>query len=889
MLGPHRVVWVPGVFRQHRGKSMSQESQLFTGQVLDGRYKIYSFLGQGAQGEVYRADDMHLGKFVALKVLNGSVGADRLRLQLEARVAQEVSHPNVCRVHDLGEYGEHTYLSMEYVDGESLGSILRRQVGGLSQQEKLSIAYQLCAGLQAIHNAGVVHRDLKPTNVLIGGQGRVVISDFGLADIGSGAPDPRSGTWRYMAPEQLSGEGVSARSDLYALGVVLFELFSGQHPFKARFPDELIEEQLRVPVFPPGFDREIERVISLCLLPDPEDRPESALAVGELLPGEIEQILHPLGEPSRPENLLVVPHGEISRRAAWCYLLSIGSVLALLALLGGQAQVASLSSLAESPPVLEKLAKDVLAEVGREQPDWDSMSGFSYNQQAVEELAQRSSGPIRWSQLAGGRSDPVDFWYRQSPAALLPLENGRILAADDDPPASVPGMAMVRLDVHGRLRHFRAIADALPAPAQEPPDWTALVPPLFEAAGVDFASFTERIPTDPPSGEGRVVASPWMVWEGPDPLAPEQTLRVEALAIGDRLVSFELGPAEQPRPPPASGSDFSRILGHIGHWVAGLWFAATLGLTLLWTGRNLRRRQADTKTALRLMILLLVVRGVVWLLGAHHLHGLDGVLIFRAHLAWALFDGALAWVTYIALEPLVRRHWPERLASWARLVRGRFGDPLVGRDMLIGLLCGLGAVLLQRLYAMVPVWSGQTGPRPDLLRNLLWQRGSGFDTFQAELEALRGLRHALAIQVYVLERAILVAFCVVVGVLILRTLLPRRWMALLAALVLLPIVWYPAGAGHPLLDLLMAVLATALWLWVLVRFGFLAVVVTTTTAWLLSCHPLTLDFDSWYFNGSAAVLLTIVLGAAYGFWVSLAGRSMFPELDVVPDLGDQAG
>ncbi len=868
------------------------DSQLVPDQVLDERYKIYTLLGGGGQGEVYRADDMKLGKFVALKVLHAKGREERRRLRLEARVAQEVSHPNVCRVHDIGAFGKHVYLSMEYVDGEDLGSILHREVGSLGEGEKLSIAYQLCAGLQAIHEAGVVHRDLKPGNVMIGGRGRVVISDFGLAEIGAGIPDPKSGTWRYMAPEQLAGEGVSQKSDLYALGLLLFELFCGKSPFSARCPEELMEVQRQKLAFPAQLKPEVKEAIRQCLQPLPQLRPASPWAVADLLPGDIVQILHPVDGPPQPESLLLVPRGNLGRRAAWSCLLAIIAALLLLATFGSRAQVVGLSELSEPPAVLERLAREVLAELGRNRPDWDSMSGFSYDDRAVRRIANQDSSPDRWSGLAGSRADPVDFWYRQSPDNLLPLESGRIMAADDDPPANIPGMTTVRLDVRGRLRSFEAIVitpalSSVPtlSPDQEPPLWSALMPPLFTAAGLDFEPFRRILPVDPLLIEGHLPAASWMAWEGPDRPESSHAMRVEAAVVGSRVVGFrvfELRSRETLREQPR----LSKILGQVGQWVTTLWFTMTLLLTLVWTQHNLRRRRADTTTALRLVILLLIIRGVVWLLGAHHLHGLDGVRVFRAQLAWALYDGALAWLIYIALEPHLRRHWPERLASWARLVRGRIFDPLVGRDVLIGIFGGIAAVLSQRLYALAPAWLGMPPPRPDLLQSLIWQRGSSFGAFNAELEALRGFRHALAIEVLVLERALLLAFCGVVGALMLRTLLPARWMALVSVMTLFTAVWYPVGAGHPLFDLLMAAIATGLWLLVLVRYGFLAVVVTTATAWLLNSHPLTLDFESWYFNGSAAVLLTIALAACSAFWVALAGRSPLPEIAVIRNRGE---
>ena len=189
------------------------------GTVLGGRYRIVGRLGRGGMGEVYRADDLKLGQPVALKFLPPDVDRDPARLtQLhnEVRMARQVSHPNVCRVYDIGEVDGHTFLSMEYVDGEDLASLLRR-IGRFSEERALEIARQICAGLAAAHERGVLHRDLKPANVML--DGTRPRADHRLRPRrASPGESLRAGTPAYMAPEQLAGGEVTARSDIYALG-----------------------------------------------------------------------------------------------------------------------------------------------------------------------------------------------------------------------------------------------------------------------------------------------------------------------------------------------------------------------------------------------------------------------------------------------------------------------------------------------------------------------------------------------------------------------------------------------------------------------------------------------------------------------------------------------
>ena len=161
------------------------EGRFLPGRLVAGRYRIIALLGKGGMGEVYRADDLTLGQAVAMKFLPDDAARDEgllERFRNEVRMARRVSHPNVCRVYDVGEVEGQTFFTMEYVDGEDLASLLRR-IGRLPPDKALDIARQLCAGLAAAHTKGVLHRDLKPANIMLDGRGQVVITDFGLAGV----------------------------------------------------------------------------------------------------------------------------------------------------------------------------------------------------------------------------------------------------------------------------------------------------------------------------------------------------------------------------------------------------------------------------------------------------------------------------------------------------------------------------------------------------------------------------------------------------------------------------------------------------------------------------------------------------------------------------------
>jgi serine/threonine protein kinase/Tfp pilus assembly protein PilF len=271
----------------------SGECRFVPGTLLTDRYRIVVQLGHGGMGEVYRAEDLKLGVPVALKFLPAARSRDSGWLQLlfeEVRVAREIGHPNVCRVYDVGDINGEHFISMEYVDGEDLAALLRR-IGQLPEAKAIDIARQLCAGLAAIHDKGVLHRDLKPSNIMLDGSGNVRITDFGIA-----APidqldekDIRAGSPAYMAPEQFTGREISTRTDIYCLGLVLYELFTGRTAVDATSVTEIerlheaggpvIESDLLA-----GAGPVVGRIVLDCLHRDPQQRPPSVGAVAEALP-----------------------------------------------------------------------------------------------------------------------------------------------------------------------------------------------------------------------------------------------------------------------------------------------------------------------------------------------------------------------------------------------------------------------------------------------------------------------------------------------------------------------------------------------------------------------------------------------------------------------------
>lgn len=260
------------------------------GDLFAGRYEVQAVLGRGGMGAVYRVLDRELDDEVALKVLMPEAfeeGTQAVQtLKQEIRLARKITHPNVVRTHDLGESTAGVrFLTMEYVPGTTLREVLDRR-GAVGLAPGLQIAKQLCRGLSAVHESGIVHRDIKPHNVMVLPNGVVKLMDFGIARPVDGA-DPNAqegltiGTPYYMSPEQARGEELDARSDLYSLGVVLFELFTGQRPFEASNALDVMRKHVAVdPPRPtsirPDLPDALEQVVLECLAKDATGRPGSA-------------------------------------------------------------------------------------------------------------------------------------------------------------------------------------------------------------------------------------------------------------------------------------------------------------------------------------------------------------------------------------------------------------------------------------------------------------------------------------------------------------------------------------------------------------------------------------------------------------------------------------
>jgi serine/threonine-protein kinase len=830
------------------------------GVVLAERYRIIGLLGRGGMGEVYRADDLKLGQPVALKFLPRHLAEEKDRLErfyAEVRIARQVSHPNVCRVYDVGEIDGQNYLSMEYVDGEDLASLLKR-IGRLPPDKALDISRELCAGLAAAHDRGVLHRDLKPSNVMIDGRGRARITDFGLAvAAGEAAEGEISGTPAYMAPEQLAGKGASVRSDVYSLGLVLYELYTGRRAFLGTTLHELkrthTEDAPPAPsAITPGVDPAVERVILRCLEKDPTERPASASQVAAALPGG-DPLAAALaaGETPSPEMVAAAANeGALAPSRAWALFGGASALLLIILLLAPFSSDLGLAPLPRSSDALFDRAGELSRKLGYSASPADTAFWWSRQYDQLLYRARHIPSPRRVRELSSVEPHPWLFFYRQSPVPMTPSILNRYDSQTvnaESPPMEISGMVRLAVDARGRLTSFRGVPPQVdesrePAPA---PDWGA----LFAEAGLDPKRFTPATPRWTPPSYADLRAE----WDGSFERHPDVPIHVSAAAYRGQPVYFEvLGPWNPPTRMPGV-----RVAGRTFVAEAAFMFTviSVLAAAVIFARRNLRLGRGDPRGAFRVSMFVLVIDLLGWIVGAHHVR--DPTVEFQMLLVaigFALLRGVFVWVAYMAIEPYVRRRRPELLVSWTRLLSGRFADPMVGRDVLIGLLVGGIRVVIFQIDNGLP-W----------LFNL-----PGMTPIPAARAALGAPGRLTG---FVLERVsepILGALAIMALLILSWVLMRRFWLAVALAGLVFAVINL-SGENIPV-EVPMAVAAGALTMLVAARYGLVALIVYQLTWDLLLAFPLTLDFSRWY-AGRAMFAAAVFLGLAiYGFRVLLGGK-----------------
>ena len=823
------------------------------GVILAERYRIIGLLGRGGMGEVYRADDLKLGQPVALKFLPQRFAADQEhidRFYSEVRIARQVSHPNVCRVYDVGEIDGQQYLSMEYVDGEDLASLLKR-IGRLPTDKALDISRELCAGLAAAHDLGVLHRDIKPSNVMIDGRGRARITDFGLAVAAEDGFDGEiSGTPTYMAPEQFAGKGASVRSDVYALGLVLYELYTGRKAFDGATVREVRRKHeddtpTAPSVLTPGLDPVVERVILRCLEKDPSARPVSAAQVAKALPGG-DPLAAALAAGETPSPEMVAAAGEEGAlspvKAGVLFAATVVLVGAVLGL-GRRATDQGLAPFPKSPEVLADRARELAKNLGYTAEPADSAWWWERQSDYLSYRAARERSPSWWRSLATTEPHPWLFWYRESPGFLVPVATmGGTAVGPNDPPMETPGMLRLAMDARGNLARLLAVPsrDEPSGEAASTPDWR----PLLAAAGLDPARLAPAAPSQFPPEPFDARAD----WEGTYASNPDARLHVAAAALRGKPVWFEVrGPWTRPETPVSGG--FAFLIFIIATWVGGIFLAR----------RNLRLGSGDRRGAFRVAAFTFGTAVLYFLFWTHYVPSSDLAWKFLDVMALCVFFGVFSWLAYIAIEPILRRRWPELLFSWSRILTGRFRDPLVGRDVLAGLAIGAAMAVTLETAETLPYWIDIPGmtPTPPSRQMLLSPRESLADVLgNAYIVVLNGLGF---VTLFALGQALFRRKALAVGV---------------AALAAVMLTLSFTGENYAV-DVPCAIVLAALFVLVTVRFGVLALMISYLVFPLLTRSPITLELSRWYAGRGLVVVGVILALAVWAFRVALGGRKAF--------------
>jgi|HubBroStandDraft_4_1064222.scaffolds.fasta_scaffold03063_7 serine/threonine protein kinase len=673
------------------------------GSMVADRYRVVSLLWRGGMGEVYGADDLKLGQRVALKFLPAEYGKSsswRDQLYAEVRMARQVSHPNVCRVYDIGESDDRIFLSMEFVDGEDLASLLRR-IGRLPDDKAVEVAQQVCAGLGAAHGSGVLHRDLKPANVMIDGKGRARITDFGLAIPASEAnrQSGTAGTLGYLAPELLDGGAPSVQSDVYALGLVLYELFTGRKAFDASSLAELHRRQTETtPRLPSSvvknFDPAVERAILRCLDRDPFQRPRTAQSVAAALPGgDPVSAALAAGETPSPEMIAAAgPRGSLRPAVAWSYFAAaVVLIVGTSMFLAPQATDWGLEPMNKAPEVLADRAQELAQKLGY--PEGVDRAFWISSEKDYLEHAEHHLSGKDWKNLTGRQAWPssVSFWYRQSPELMMPRSaggEGPPTVTQWDPPYETSGMVAIKLDMQGKLLFLRAVPPQVEmGSARLEPDWNI----LFAEAGLDKTRFAPGgSKWTPPE-----IFDSSADWEGHLADRPDLPLHVTAAAYHGLPVYFQVI-APWDKPWRTSTASRSSLGPNIATAVSLSLTAGYLVVGGLFARRNLRRGRADAKGGMRFIVALAVVNVSFALMNYRFVPRPEYIGMEFTGLGFPLFFAMLTWIGYMAVEPYARRVWPKLMVSWQRLLAGHFRDPLVGRDVLLGVFSGsvVAAVLV---------------------------------------------------------------------------------------------------------------------------------------------------------------------------------------------------
>jgi predicted Ser/Thr protein kinase len=831
------------------------EGRFAPGTLLNGRYRIIALLGKGGMGEVYRATDLTLGQSVALKFLPAlGAGDPRLleRFHNEVRIARQVSHPNVCRVYDIGEAEGLVYLSMEYVDGEDLSTLLKR-IGRLPSEKATEIARKICAGLAAAHDRGVIHRDLKPHNVMLDKRGEVLICDFGLAALPEqiNPAEFRQGTPAYMAPEQIKGTSVTAQSDIYALGLVLYELYTGKRPYSGKNVQEILVQQEAMAMtsmtsHAQDIDPTVENIIKRCLDPEPSTRPSSALLVSIALPGG-DPLAAALAAGQTPSPELVAASKSQGLRLRYSLPLLLFVIVGVLAypLLNGQIDALQYTPADLPPGALEVQARRVAASFGYTGKPVDSIWWLTGIGDDVIKRASANFAKPDWYAVFREEA-PLRFRYREAANDTL----GRSPIGDvrwDFPSFEAPSMVRLMLDPLGRLRYFEAMPPRDMAQKRGP--------------GVSFESIAEltqfqidRRKPVPPFRTPTAAYDEIHAFEAVTAGAMKIPIKIQYSAHRGYLTSLHVQYPWTTIPPAQLQTKPLSTRLREGFLVGAMLVFFFYCFTLAW--RNWKGGRADRKGAFTLAAAYLILQIVAYLGTLHVTYEVYMIYFFVNALSDMLTSSAMIFLLYLALEPALRARWPQAIVTWNRLLAGRILDPQVGAHILTGAAMGVFLVSFFLCRSWYEYWSsGRLNEAGSLM--------------------LGGVGNWIGQIARVGDSSMQAGMIIFFALFGLKVLLKRDWLVVLLGSVVLPVQESSLAASNQFwLDYPLYVLVYAIIFVALLRFGLLSGVFCLAFTNALGRAASNNDFTAWYMAGTVAIMILLIAIALFAFWRSLGDQKL---------------
>ncbi len=838
--------------------------EIVAGTILDERYRILGLLGKGGMGEVYKAQDLKLDQTVALKFLPKELAKNPEALRRfigEVRTARHVSHENVCKVFDIGEIDGKHFISMEFVDGDDLSQLLRR-IGRLPTDKAIEISRQICMGLNAIHKTGILHRDLKPANIIIDSDGKARITDFGIAGFEQDVQgaEARVGTPAYMSPEQRSGKEVTQKSDIYSLGLLLYEIFTG----KQAIDTDTLNKQITIhntknlnksTAFGETIDPTVEKLIKRCTEDDPDKRPESAVLVALGLPGgDPLQVALEAGETPSPEMVAAAgKKGALKPVVAFGLLLATVVSFGIVMYWSSQYQIHSYTPLEKSPEVLRERAKTIIENLGYNDSETSNAHGFSLQTEYLNSsIKGKSQAPNE--KLRKGQPLLMYFWYRQSPEMLVPTDSHKI--SENSPQFVEPKSIRVRLDALGRLVEMIAIPPQIkPTTQNDVTNWDL----LFKEAGLDQTKFREtasKLVSPHYSDESKA-------WEGTLADFEDIPIRIEAAGFKGKPVYFKIVmPWDKTLAKDNQITQARKQASNIGSLVGITLVIIFVFGSVFISYHNLKVGRVDINGAAKVSVFCFLVQIVGYCISANHVTSVIGEFQILVNIiSDSLFPSVILFLAYLAIEPFVRRWWSDLLISWNRLLSGDFRDPMIGRDVLIGALLGI--------FQASSFYLG------GFLRDYLMSKQV---TLTSGSQTLGGFSYTIeAILVGAFAQQIVVGVGILLFLLMFYLLFRRKWIGTMVAIILITFLQsvnlFPVrGWTYVVLQLLVATILYSAY----ARFGLVTIISSLFFGSILNLE-ITFNSSRFYF---ANTLIVAVIGlglAVYAFYISIAGGSFFKD------------